>query len=42
MKGMKLALIASFLSAFMVFVFAAVLADKVFQKPELVVPMRWL
>ena len=42
MKGMKLALIASFLSAVIVFVFASVLADKVFQKPELVVPMRWM
>ncbi|PWW81204.1 hypothetical protein CR164_11735 [Prosthecochloris marina] len=42
MKGMKLALIASFLSAVMVFVFAPVLTDKVFQKPELIVPMRWM
>jgi len=41
-KGMKLALIASSLSAVAVFVFAPVLADKVFQKPELVIPMRWI
>ena len=41
-KGMKLALIASSLSAVAVFIFAPVLADKVFQKPELVVPMRWM
>lgn len=42
LKGMKLALIASSCSAVAVFVLAPVLANKVFQKPELVVPMRWL
>ncbi|UZJ41948.1 flippase [Prosthecochloris sp. SCSIO W1101] len=41
-KGMKLALIASSLSAVAVFVFAPLLADKVFQKPELVISMRWM
>jgi len=41
-KGMRLALLASSLSAVAVFVFAPVLADKVFQKPELVIPMRWM
>jgi len=41
-KGMKLALIASSLSAIAVFVFAPVLAEKVFQKPELVIPIRWM
>ncbi len=41
-KGMKLALIASSLSAVVVFIFAPVLAEKVFQKPELVIPMRWM
>jgi len=41
-KGMRLALLASSLSAIAVFVFAPILADKVFQKPELVIPMRWM
>lgn len=41
-NGMKLALIASSLSAAVLFVFASVLADKVFQMPELVIPMRWM
>lgn len=41
-KGMKLAFIASSLSTVAVFVFAPVLADKVFQKPELSIPMRWM
>jgi len=41
-KGMKLALIASSLSAIAVFVFAPVMAEKVFQKPELVIPIRWM
>lgn len=42
LKGMKLALIASSFSAMAMFVFAPVLADKVFQKPELVITMRWM
>ncbi len=42
LKGMKLAFIASFFSAVAVFAFAPVLVDKVFQKPELVIPMRWM
>ena len=41
-KGIKLALIASVFSAIAVFVFAPVLANKVFQKPELAIPMRWM
>ena len=41
-KGMKLALIASSFSAMVMFVLAPVLADKVFQKPELIVPIRWM
>jgi len=41
-KGMRLALIASSMSAIAMFVFASLLADKVFQKPELVIPMRWM
>lgn len=41
-KGMKLAFTASFVSAVVVFVFAPVLADRVFQKPELAIPMRWM
>ncbi|UZJ38141.1 flippase [Prosthecochloris sp. SCSIO W1103] len=41
-KGMRLAFIASSLSAVAVFVFTPTLADEVFQKPELVIPMRWM
>lgn len=41
-KGIKLALIASSFSAVAVFAFAPVLADKVFQKPELGITMRWM
>jgi len=41
-KGMKLALIASSVSALVVFALAPFLAEKVFQKPELVSPMRWM
>ena len=41
-KGMRLALIASSLSAIAVFVFAPVLANKVFQKPELIEPILWM
>ena len=41
-KGMRMALIASFLSTIALFVFAPVLADRVFHKQELVSPMRWM
>ena len=41
-KGMKLAFIVSSISAIVVFLFAPVLAEKLFQKPELVIPMRWM
>lgn len=41
-KSMKLALIASSFSATALFVFAQVLADKVFQIPELFIPVRWM
>ena len=41
-SGMGLALIASFFSATVMFLLAPLLAEKVFQKSELVSPMRWM
>ena len=41
-KGMKLALIASLSSTAVLFFITPTLTDKVFQKPELVVPIRWM
>ena len=41
-KSMRMALITSFLSTVVVFILAPFLAKTVFQKPELIGPIRWM
>lgn len=41
-KGIRLSLVASLASAIVLFAAAPLLADMVFRKPELTIPMRWM